>query len=58
MEYTLEKLEVYQQAEVFSDVIWNLVDTWHYFQKDTIGKQIAKSADSISVNIAEGYGRF
>ena len=58
MEYILEKLEVYQQAEVFSDVIWNLVDTWNYFQKDTIGKQIAKSADSISVNIAEGYGRF
>jgi hypothetical protein len=23
MEYTLEKLEVYQQAEIFSDVIWN-----------------------------------
>ncbi len=58
MEYTLEKLEIYQQSEVFSDVIWNLVDTWNYFQKDTIGKQITRSADSISVNIAEGYGRF
>ena len=58
MEYTLEKLEVYQQAEIFSDIIWNLVDKWSYFQKDTIGKQITRSADSISVNIAEGYGRF
>ncbi|MGF2414791.1 four helix bundle protein [Ferruginibacter sp.] len=58
MEYTLEKLEVYQQAEIFSDIIWNLVNTWDSFRKDTIGKQIVRSADSISVNIAEGYGRF
>jgi four helix bundle protein len=58
MEYTLEKLQVYQQAETFSDIIWNLVDRWKPFQRDTIGKQITRSADSISVNIAEGYGRF
>ena len=58
MEYTLEKLEVYQQAEISSDIIWNLVNTWDSFRKDTIGKQIVRSADSISVNIAEGYGRF
>ena len=58
MEYTLEKPEVYQQAEIFSDIIWNVVDKWSQFQKDTIGKQITRCADSISVNIAEGYGRF
>ena len=58
MEYTLDKLEVYQQAEIFSDIVWNLVDKWNNFQRDTIGKQITRSADSISVNIAEGYGRF
>jgi four helix bundle protein len=40
------------------NVSQNLVDAWNYFQKDTIGKQITKSADSISANIAEGYGRF
>jgi four helix bundle protein len=58
MEYTLEKLEVYQLSEAFSDIIWNLVDEWNYFQKDTIGKQIVRSADSVSANIAEGYGRY
>jgi len=58
MEYTLEKLEVYQLAEIFSDVIWNLVDGWSNFKKDTIGKQIVRAADSVSANIAEGYGRF
>lgn len=58
MEYTLEKLEVYQLAELFSDKIWDLVSEWDYFKKDTIGKQIVRSADSISANIAEGYGRY
>lgn len=58
MEYTLEKLEVYQLAEAFSDIIWNIVDKWSFFLKDTIGKQIVRSADSVSVNIAEGYGRY
>ena len=59
MEYTLEKLEVYLLAEAFSDrVCWAIVQQWDYFTKDTIGKQIARSADSISANIAEGYGRY
>ncbi len=58
MEYTLEKLEVYNIAETFSDEIWNIVMVWKYFEKDTIGKQLVRSADSISANIAEGYGRY
>lgn len=33
MEYTLEKLEVYQLAEFFSDVIWNLVTGWITLQR-------------------------
>lgn len=58
MEYTLEKLEVYQLAEAFSDIIWEIVVKWEYFHKDTIGKQIVRSADSVAANIAEGYGRY
>jgi len=58
MDYTLEKLEVYQLSEAFSDIIWNVFMDWDVFRKDTIGKQIVRSADSISANIAEGYGRF
>jgi len=58
MEYTLEKLEVYNIAEEFSDRIWNIVVEWDYFKKDTIGKQLVRAADSISANIAEGYGRY
>ena len=58
MDYTLEKLEVYQLSEAFSDTVWDIVMSWDNFRKDTIGKQIVRSADSISANIAEGYGRF
>jgi four helix bundle protein len=58
MDYTLEKLEVYELAELFSDEIWEIVMEWDSFKKDTIGKQIVRSADSVSANIAEGYGRF
>lgn len=56
--YNLEDLEVYQLAERFSNEIWFIVNEWDYFAKDTVGKQIVRSADSISVNIAEGYGRY
>jgi four helix bundle protein len=56
--FNLDDLEVYQLAESFSDEIWFLVSEWDYFAKDTVGKQIARSADSIGSNIAEGYGRY
>jgi four helix bundle protein len=56
--HILEDLEVYQLAESFSDEIWFMVHEWDYFAKDTVGKQIVRSADSIGANIAEGYGRY
>jgi four helix bundle protein len=55
---TIDTLEVYLLANELSDEVWNLVSTWNYFEKDTIGKQMVRSCDSISANIAEGYGRF
>lgn len=58
MDYTLENLKVYQLAEEFSDEIWNIVLVWEQFRKDTLGKQLVRSSDSISANIAEGYGRY
>ncbi|MUH01407.1 four helix bundle protein [Scytonema sp. UIC 10036] len=53
-----EKLEVYKLAEKLADEIWGIVIQWDSFNKDTIGKQIVRSADSISANIAEGEGRY
>src|SRR6185437_13254491 len=37
---------------------WDIVLSWDYFAKDTIGKQFVNAADSISANIAEGFGRY
>ncbi|RZK65645.1 MAG: four helix bundle protein [Pedobacter sp.] len=54
----IEDLEVYMLAENLSNEIWDITTTWDFFAKDTIGKQICRAADSISANIAEGYGRF
>lgn len=54
----IEDLEVYMLAEEFSNEVWDIVVKWDFFAKDTVGKQICRSADSISANIAEGYGRF
>jgi four helix bundle protein len=53
-----ENLKVYQLAEKLANEIWNIVQAWDYFAKDTIGKQIVRSADSIGANIAEGNGRY
>src|SRR5438067_157127 len=58
MAYILEDLELYKVSESFSDEIWEIVSAWKFFEKDTIGKQLVRSADSISANIAEGYGRY
>lgn len=55
---SLEDLEVHKLAKQFSNEIWEIVLLFNYFEKDTIGKQMCRSADSISANIAEGYGRY
>lgn len=52
-----EELRVYQMAEKLSDVIWTVVMKWSNLEKDTVGKQLIRAADSIGANIAEGAGR-
>jgi four helix bundle protein len=52
-----ENLRVYKLSEVLADDIWKIVIRWDAFAKDTVGKQIVRSADSVGANIAEGTGR-
>ncbi len=54
----LEELEVYQLSMAIAERIWQIVIKWSYFEKDTIGKQFVKAADSISANLSEGFGRY
>jgi four helix bundle protein len=53
-----EDIEAYKTAFQLSNTVWNIVLQWANFSKDTIGKQFVRAVDSISANIAEGYGRY
>ena len=50
-------LRVYQLSEILADEVWIIVTNWKYFEKETVGKQLVKVADSIGANISEGTGR-
>jgi four helix bundle protein len=54
----MEDLTLLNNAETVCDTIWQLVQTWNKFSKDTVGAQLVRAADSIGANVAESYGRF
>lgn len=54
----LGDLNSYRIAFSLSNYVWNVVARWDYFSKDTAGKQFVRAVDSISANIAEGFGRY
>ena len=54
----LNDLQAYRAAFELSNYVWDIVIHWKFFERDTVGKQFARSIDSISANIAEGFGRY
>jgi four helix bundle protein len=54
----LSDLNTYKIAFSLSNYVWNVVIKWNYFAKETVGKQFVRAIDSISANIAEGFGRY
>src|SRR5687767_15370178 len=52
-----ESLRVYRLSEKLADHIWQVVLTWNNFARDTVGKQVVRSEDSIGANLSEGSGR-
>ena len=58
MREDIKSLDVYTESLVFSNLIWRTCAEWDYFARKTLGVQLVRAADSISANIAEGYGRF
>jgi four helix bundle protein len=58
MSASINELEIYREAMRIGEAVWSLVSGWDYFAKDTVGKQLVRSADSIAANISEGYGRY
>jgi len=55
---TLDSLDAYRVTLDNSNNIWDQVVEWSWFAQKTVGSQIVTSADSISANIAEGFGRY
>lgn len=54
----LNDIEAYKIAFKLSNSVWDIVLRWDYFAKDTVGKQFIRAVDSISANLAEGFGRY
>ncbi|MFC2107758.1 four helix bundle protein [Bacteroidota bacterium] len=54
----LNDIDAYKTSFHLSNFVWNIVIRWDWFAKRTIGSQFVNSTDSISANIAEGFGRY
>lgn len=54
----LNNISAYKIAFNLSNYVWGVVAKWDYFTQDTVGKQFVRAVDSISANIAEGFGRY
>ena len=53
----LNDIECYRIVFHLSNYVWSIVIQWEWFSKKVVGAQFAEAADSISANIAEGFGR-
>lgn len=54
----LNDITCYKRAFKLSNYVWEIVIKWESFAKRAIGGQFVEAVDSISANIAEGFGRY
>jgi len=54
----LNDLDAYKTAFHLSNYVWDNVIQWDWLAQKTVGTQFINAADSISANIAEGFGRY
>lgn len=54
----LNNINSYKIAFCLSNYIWKIVSSWNSLAKYSIGVQFIRAIDSISANIAEGFGRY
>ncbi|OGH73835.1 MAG: hypothetical protein A3C90_00785 [Candidatus Magasanikbacteria bacterium RIFCSPHIGHO2_02_FULL_51_14] len=55
---SLKENEAYLLSLEFGEIVWGITKEWDWFTKQTIGVQYVSSTDSVSTNIAEGWGKF
>ena len=54
----LGEITAYKIAFHLSNYVWDVVIAWDWFAKKTVGSQFVEAVDSVSANIAEGFGRY
>lgn len=54
----LNDIDCYKRALCLSNFVWSIIISWDWFAKRTVGAQFVTAIDSISANIAEGFGRY
>ena len=54
----LNDIDAYKIAFHLSNFVWDMVIKWDLFAKRTVGEQFVEATDSISANLAEGFGRY
>ena len=54
----LNDIDAYKIAFNLSNYVWRIIIEWNTFARNTVGRQFVTSTDSISANIAEGFGRY
>lgn len=54
----LNDISCYKRALKLSNYVWEIVIKWDYFARNTVGEQFVRAVDSMSANVAEGFGRF
>lgn len=54
----LNDLNAYKISFKLSNFVWKIIINWENLAKYSLGKQYINSIDSISANIAEGFGRY
>lgn len=55
---SLNDISSYKKSFLLSNDVWDIVVQWDALAKNTIGSQFVRAIDSISANIAEGFGRY
>lgn len=54
----LNDIDCYKRALKLANYVWDIVASWDWFAQRTIGVKFVTAIDSISANIAEGFGRY
>lgn len=54
----LNDIEAFRISFHLSNYVWDVVKKWNNFPQRTVGEQFVKAVDSISANLAEGFGRY